>query len=140
MAESYAGDIDPQQAWSILADDPKAVLVDVRTNAEWKYVGTPDLSRLGKQVVTVQWKVFPEMQVNPVFRQDLEAEGVTPDRTLVLLCRSGQRSAAAAQALTDAGYRCCYNVAEGFEGDKDEHGHRATRNGWQVRGLPWKQD
>jgi len=140
MAEGYAGDIDPQQAWKLLAEDPNAVLVDVRTDAEWKYVGIPDLSDLGKDVVTVQWKVFPEMDLNPIFRQELEAEGVTPDQTLALLCRSGQRSAAAARALTDAGYRCCYNVAEGFEGDKDAHGHRGTKNGWQVRGLPWIQE
>jgi len=140
MAEGYAGDIDPQQAWKLLAEDPNAVLVDVRTDAEWKYVGIPDLSDLGKDVVTVQWKVFPEMDLNPIFRQELEADGVTSDHTLLFICRSGQRSAAAARALTDAGHPRCYNVAEGFEGDKDAHGHRRTLNGWQVRGLPWVQD
>jgi len=137
---TYAGDISCAEAWRLLHEDPSAVLVDVRTDAEWKYVGTPDLATLNKEVVTAQWKVFPDMDLNGVFRAEVEQHGVGPANTVLLLCRSGQRSAAAAEALTAAGYRCCYNIAEGFEGDKDAHGHRGILGGWKVRGLPWVQD
>lgn len=140
MTERYAGDISPDTAWEILNDDPKAVLVDVRTDAEWKYVGVPDLNGLGKKPLLVPWKVFPDMRLNEDFTRVVGEAGVAPDDTLLLICRSGQRSAAAAQALTEAGFRRCYNVAEGFEGDKDPNGRRGTLGGWKVRGLPWTQD
>lgn len=140
MVERYAGDISPQTAWEILTDDPDAVLIDVRTDAEWKYVGVPDLSTLGKNPLLLSWKIFPEMEVNPNFAEQVSAAGVGQDHTVVLICRSGQRSAAAAEALTAAGFRRCYNIAEGFEGDKDTSGHRGRTDGWKVRGLPWIQD
>jgi rhodanese-related sulfurtransferase len=136
----YAGDISPDTAWELLRDDPTAKLVDVRTGPEVTFVGLPDLSRLGKAVVTVPWKTYPGMTSNPSFVEDVAEAGVQPADTVLLLCRSGQRSAAAAQALSARGFERCYNVAEGFEGDKDDRGRRATRNGWKVRGLPWYQD
>lgn len=140
MNESYAGDVTPQTAWEILTDDPRAVLVDVRTDAEWRYVGLPDLSVVGKEPVCVSWQVYPDLRANPSFAGEVTAAGVEPEDTVLLLCRSGQRSAAAAAALTAAGYRRCYNVAEGFEGGKDAHGRRGTRAGWKVAGLPWRQE
>ena len=140
MAEAYAGDISPETAWEILTDDPGAVLVDVRTDAEWTFVGRPDLRDLDKKTLLVSWKRFPDMAINPAFVEDVAEAGVNAEDTLILLCRSGQRSAAAAQALTAAGFRRCYNVSEGFEGDKDSQGRRGQREGWKARGLPWIQD
>lgn len=139
MVERYAGDISPETAWEILTDDPSAVLLDVRTDAEWTYVGVPDLRAIGKEPLLVSWKHFPSMIVNESFVADVENASVGKDDTLVLLCRSGQRSAAAAQALTGAGFRRCYNVSEGFEGDKDNQGRRGLLAGWKAHGLPWVQ-
>ena len=138
--KSYAGDISPKQAWDILADNPKAVLVDVRTDAEFAYVGNPDLGSLGKQVLRVYWKVFPAMEPNPNFVAEVGTAGVAKDAPLLFLCRSGVRSRDAAVAMTAAGFKECYNVAGGFEGDKDGSGHRGRVNGWKVAGLPWTQD
>jgi rhodanese-related sulfurtransferase len=140
MVEQYAGDISPDTAWEVLTDDPSAVLIDVRTDAEWKYVGVPDLRELGKEPVLIPWKHFPEMNLNEDFSEEVAKAGVSRDDTLLLLCRSGQRSAAAAATLTARGCRRCYNSAEGFEGDKDDDGHRGTHGGWKARGLPWVQD
>jgi rhodanese-related sulfurtransferase len=139
MVERYAGDISCETAWEVLNDDPGAVLVDVRTDAEWAYVGVPDLRRLGKSPLFVAWQQFPSMAVNPRFVAEVGESGVTPEDTLVLLGRDGSRSAAAAQALTEAGFRRCYNVADGFEGDKDDTGKRGGLNGWKAHGLPWVQ-
>jgi len=135
----YAGDVLPKQAWDMLANNPEAVLMDVRTDAEFAYVGNPDLSGLGKQVLRVYWKVFPTMGVNPNFVAEVEKSGVNRDAPLLFLCRSGVRSRDAAIAMTTAGFKQCYNIANGFEGDKDATGHRGRVNGWKVAGLPWVQ-
>ena len=137
--KEYAGDVDVSETWRILEENPDAVLIDVRTVAEWVYVGLPDLETLAKSVVCVQWNVWPNMDVNPEFVAHVEAEGVTRDRPLLLICRSGVRSLSAAVALTAKGFGPCYNVAGGFEGDLDESKHRGVKNGWKVTGLPWRQ-
>jgi rhodanese-related sulfurtransferase len=137
--EGYAGDLTPQEAWSLLARNKDAVLVDVRTSAEWTYVGVPDLTSLGKQPVFLSWQVFPSMQVNPDFASTLEAEGFDRDAPLIFLCRSGGRSKAAAIAMTERGYTRCHNLQDGFEGNPDSAGHRGTRGGWKAVALPWKQ-
>ncbi len=137
--ENYAGDIVPSEAWRILEQDPKAVLVDVRTDAEWAYVGLPDLSALGKRILCVSWQVFPAMAVNPDFAEEVASQGVAKDQPLLFICRSGVRSRHAAVALTALGYERCYNVAQGFEGDCDEGRHRGTVGGWKAAGLPWVQ-
>ena len=139
MVESYAGDISCDTAWEILNDDPGAVLVDVRTDAEWTFVGVPDLRPLGKRVIFVPWQQYPSMAVNPSFVKEVAESGLDADATLVVLGRDGARSPAAAQALTEAGFRRCYSVADGFEGDKDEAGKRGALNGWKAHGLPWVQ-
>lgn len=137
--KGYAGDVNAKEAWRILEEDPDATLIDVRTVAEWVFVGLPDLSRLRKNVVCVQWQQWPRMAANPEFVSHVAAEGVTRERPLLLLCRSGNRSRDAAIALTAAGYGPCYNIAGGFEGDLDAAKHRGTKNGWKVAGLPWVQ-
>ena len=137
--EGYAGDIMPAEAWKILADDPKAVLIDVCTTAEWVYVGQADISSLSKETVLLEWKVFPAMESNPEFVGELSAKISDKDAPLLFLCRSGVRSKAAAITMTAEGYATCYNIATGFEGDKDSDGHRGHVGGWKVEGLPWMQ-
>jgi rhodanese-related sulfurtransferase len=135
---SYAGDVQPRDAYAALVADEAAVLVDVRTTAEWSYVGLPDLTGLGKWVVPVEWQRFPDGSLNDRFVEQLRAAGVAEGAPLYFLCRSGVRSAAAAAAATRAGLGPAYNVADGFEGPLDADGHRSVA-GWKVAGLPWRQ-
>lgn len=137
-AVSYAGDITPEEAWKLLSENSEAVLVDCRTDAEWRFVGVPDLSSLQRDVVYVEWN-RNDGSHNDAFVDDLEASGVTPgERPVVFLCRSGNRSIGAAEAATAAGIAPSYNVLDGFEGNLDENRHRGS-TGWKAVGLPWKQ-
>jgi rhodanese-related sulfurtransferase len=138
-AAGYAGDVPPTTAWKILKEQKDAVLIDVRTRAEWNYVGLPDLETLGKKPALIEWQVFPSMQPNPDFVAALS--GVLPDKEapLLFLCRSGARSAAAAKAMTATGFSSCFNVADGFEGPLDAQAKRGTAGGWKAAGLPWRQ-
>ncbi|MBI2236327.1 MAG: rhodanese-like domain-containing protein [Magnetospirillum sp.] len=122
-----------------MAAEPAAKLVDVRTQAEWAYVGVPDLSALGKQPLLVSWQVFPTMVRNDAFAEQLRTLGIEPDDTLLFLCRSGVRSKAAAEYLTRLGYSACWNVADGFEGPHDDARHRGGKAGWKAANLPWVQ-
>ena len=135
---SYAGDVEATAAYDALATDEDAVLVDVRTAAEWNYVGLPDLSGLGKRVICVQWQTFPDAALNGDFVDELQDAGLPDGATIYFLCRSGARSAAAAAAATAVGLGPAYNVSDGFEGPQDEHGHRSV-SGWKNVGLPWRQ-
>ena len=136
MSQGYAGDLNPDESWQLLSTNPDAVLVDVRTDAEWKFVGVPDAPS-GKQPVFVEWNRATGR--NPDFVEELAAHGITPGTGPVLfLCRSGVRSVAAAQAATAAGIEQAYNITEGFEGNIDQNGHRG-RTGWKASGLPWHQ-
>ena len=136
----YAGDLSADEAWTLLKGEPKAQLVDVRTQAEWNFVGLPDLSSVSRDVHLVEWQMFPTMQVNPAFVAATEAAaGVSKDTPVLFLCRSGARSRSAAIALAQAGYTRAYNIAGGFEGDLDAERHRGGKNGWKAAGLPWKQ-
>jgi rhodanese-related sulfurtransferase len=139
MPQSYAGDILPTAAWEILGREPASALIDVRTPVEWAYVGLPDLSPLGKQVLMLPWQVFPTMAVNERFADQLEQQDLPKDASLVFLCRSGSRSWAAAIAMTQRGFSRGLNVATGFEGDLDARRQRGRVNGWKVDGLPWLQ-
>lgn len=134
----YKGDLGPRQSWQIL-QQPEAVLVDVRTDAEFAYVGVPDISSLGKEVKFVSWILFPENKPNEDFLKQMASAAPDTESPVLFLCRSGVRSRFAAAAATRAGYRECYNILEGFEGDKDNNGHRNTIGGWRVTGLPWSQ-
>ena len=138
--EGYAGDVAPGTAWRILTEAPNAVLVDVRTQPEWVFVGIPDLSGLGKKPAFIPWQVFPSMTQNPEFGRQVAAAGAKSDQPVLFLCRSGARSKAAAIALTALGYTRAYNIAGGFEGPLDNNRHRGTTNGWKADGLPWLQD
>lgn len=138
-ALGYAGDITPAEAWKVLASDGAAKLVDVRTQAEWVYVGLPDLASLEKQPLLISWQVFPNMTRNPAFAEQLASQGVQPGDTLLFLCRSGVRSKAAAELMTGLGYGQCWNVSDGFEGPLDDARHRGGKAGWKAAGLPWLQ-
>lgn len=141
----YAGDISVQEAWRVLGENSRAMLVDVRTRAEWSFVGVADLAPVGKEPVLVEWQSFPTMAVNADFVAQVGAalEGVFGDEArtapVFFLCRSGARSRAAAVALSAQGFAAAYNIAGGFEGDLDETRHRGQRNGWKASGLPWVQ-
>jgi rhodanese-related sulfurtransferase len=139
---NYAGDISSEEAWRVLSENPDAVLVDVRTRAEWSFVGVVDLGSVGKQPVLAEWQSFPAMGVNDAFVEEVGAalRGASKDAPVLFLCRSGARSKAAAIAMTKAGFSQAYNVAGGFEGDLDETRHRGRRNGWKASGLPWIQN
>ncbi|MGE8941703.1 rhodanese-like domain-containing protein [Leptospira interrogans] len=136
-------DVQVQDVWTRLKEDAGSVLVDVRTRAEWAYVGLPDLSSIGKQPVLIEWQTFPDSRVDLGFAErltkTLDEAGVDRQSELFFICRSGARSKAAAQATTAAGFAACRNVAEGFEGPLDADRHRGRTAGWKAAGLPWAQ-
>ena len=132
-------EVSVREAWDALIADPDAQLVDVRTDAEWQYVGIPDLRRAGKQAVLVSWQYFPSGNVNGSFVEELRDAGVEPGHSVYFLCRSGVRSRAAAEAAAAEGYGRVANVAQGFEGPHDGDGHRGAVAGWKADGLPWRQ-
>ncbi|WP_430334057.1 rhodanese-like domain-containing protein [Rhodococcus sp. ACT016] len=141
---SYAGDITPQQAWELLREHPDAVLVDVRTDAEWRYVGVPDTSSIDRRTVLIEWVSYPTGARNESFVDQLVEAGIAGGvdeaaaRPVIFLCRSGQRSIGAAEAATAAGIGPSYNVLDGFEGGLGADGRRGT-SGWRAVGLPWTQ-
>ena len=139
-AGSYAGDLSPKEAWSMLASEPRAVLVDCRSRPEWAFVGAPDLSSLGKAVARVEWQVWPGMTPNASFAVELGRDGVDSGQPVIFLCRSGVRSRSAAIAMTARGYLRCFNLAGGFEGPHDAARHRGILAGWKAAGLPWTQE
>ncbi|WP_439572836.1 rhodanese-like domain-containing protein [Phreatobacter sp.] len=132
-----------ETTFEAISREADAQLIDVRTTAEWAYVGSPDLKGLDKDAIRIEWQVFPHMGVNPDFvarlAAALAARGVQPSAKLYFLCRSGVRSKAAAIAATEAGFASCFNVAGGFEGPPDAGGHRGRVAGWKAAGLPWIQ-
>ena len=129
-ASGYAGDVSPELAWQWLQSG-QAVLVDVRTDAERAWVGAVP------GAIALAWKQWPGMAMNLGFDEGLKA-AVPAGGKVVLLCRSGVRSVAAAKRATELGIEA-YNILEGFEGDADENGQRGRRGGWRFRGLPWQQ-
>src|SRR5277367_1513022 len=120
----YAGDILAVDAYELLKGDSASVLIDVRTQAEWAYVGRPDVQALGKTPLFLEWQSYPSMAVDANFTGRLEAlllsGGVERGASLVFLCRSGARSRHAAMAMTSAGWGPCFNISDGFEGPLDD--------------------
>ncbi|CAG0940056.1 hypothetical protein GALLN_00832 [Gallionellaceae bacterium] len=128
----YEGALLPAEAYEILQSAPGAKLVDVRTRAELDWVGRiPD-------AVEIEWATYPGMKLNPHFMAQLEQQ-VDKEALVLFICRSGGRSHHAAIAATQAGYSDCYNVLEGFEGDRNADGHRNVLGGWCASELPWTQ-
>ena len=147
MPNSIAKDavevLSPAQSYRLICDDLTSTLVDVRTRAEWAYVGGVDLSAASKKPVFLEWQAYPSMQVSSDFVQTLtdrlRAAGATNNTPVLFLCRSGVRSLAAARALAAAGFERCINIADGFEGPLDTAQRRGAASGWKASGLPWVQ-
>lgn len=136
-------DVSVEETWSRLKADHRSVLVDVRTRAEWAFVGLPDLSSIGKRVQALEWQTFPDNRVDETFAarlaEVLDASGRETGDEIFFICRSGARSRKAAEMMAAAGYGRCRNVAHGFEGPLDELHHRGRLAGWKAAGLPWTQ-
>ena len=128
----YAGALTPQEAHNVMQNYAQAKLVDVRTRAEWDWVGRVP------GAIEVEIMSYPGNRPNQAFIEDLEKK-VPKDALVMFLCRSGGRSHNAAGYATQAGYTNCYNVLEGFEGDRDDSGQRNKVGGWRAAGLPWSQ-
>jgi rhodanese-related sulfurtransferase len=131
----YAGAVTPQEAYALLQATPTAKLVDVRTDAERDWIGLVQIPE--QQHAVVQWSLYPGGKPNPDFLAQLE-QVAAKDEVLLFLCRSGVRSRYAAQLATENGYTQCFDILEGFEGNKDAEGHRKTVAGWCKAGLPWR--
>lgn len=140
----YAGDVGVSETWKRLAEENDSLLIDVRTTAEWNFVGMPDLSSIGKSVILEEWQTYPSMQVNDSFAESVkravEDIGGGLQTELYFLCRSGVRSMAAASAVTGIGFDKCFNVKGGFEGPHNEEKHRGQIDGWKAKELPWIQN
>lgn len=130
----YAGAVTPGEALALLQADPAVKLIDVRTTAERDWIGKVAISE--QQHAAVEWNLYPDGTTNPAFLAQL-GQVAAPDQVLLFLCRSGVRSRHAATLATGHGYRQCFDILDGFEGDKDASGHRKTLGGWCVAGLPW---
>lgn len=128
----YLGALTPREAHAILLRAPQAKLVDVRARAEW------DLTGIIPGAVQIEWQTYPGWHPNPYFMQQFK-QVVDPEALVMFICRSGGRSHKAAEAATLAGYNECYNVIEGFEGDRDKVSQQRNVNGWKKAGLPWMQ-
>lgn len=126
---SYRGQLTPEEAWTLQQEHPSAKLIDVRTSEELTLIGCVP------GALSVQWKLYPDWRLNPRFLAEVKAN-VAPTDLLLLLCRSGVRSREAAELLAQQGFANCFNVLEGFEGDKNAASQRIVA-GWKARGLPW---
>lgn len=142
-SDAVVDDVSVLDVWKRLESDTKAQLVDVRTRPEWAFVGVPDVSKLGRRVLMIEWQTFPDSRVDPGFQDRLKGlldeAGVMNDADLFFICRTGGRSRMAAEAMAAAGYARCHNVTEGFEGPLDADRHRGKLAGWKSAGLPWVQ-
>ncbi|MDX1432918.1 MAG: rhodanese-like domain-containing protein [Gammaproteobacteria bacterium] len=133
--------LTPKEAWQLLQDEPRAVLVDIRSTMEFLFVGHPS------GALHVAWIDEPDWTVNPHFVTDVRkvmlggatAHGDIGGAAVILICRSGKRSIDAGGALLEAGFSRVYHVDEGFEGELDDNHHRGTLGGWRFNGLPWEQ-
>jgi len=128
----YEGALLPTEALTLLQENPDTRLVDVRSQAEWSWVGRIP------GAVEIEWQSFPGMQANSNFLEQLSRK-VPKESPVMFICRSGVRSNQAAIAASESGYSNCFNILEGFEGEKDSSGHRGVQGGWKVAGLPWVQ-
>jgi rhodanese-related sulfurtransferase len=137
------GIVSVEETWGALTSKRRTALIDVRTAAEWSFVGVPDLAQAGKSLIQVEWQRFPGGEPNENFadmvQRELNRLGAGQDTELFFICRSGVRSMMAAQTMAAAGYTHCHNVADGFEGHLDAARHRGHAGGWKARGLPWVQ-
>lgn len=131
---AYAGAVTPVEAHALLQAVPQALIVDVRTAAERDWIGRVDVADV--QQAAIEWNLYPGGTPNPVFLEQLR-KIARPEQVVLFLCRSGVRSRHAATLASANGYANCFDILEGFEGDRDAAGHRKTVGGWCAAGLPW---
>jgi rhodanese-related sulfurtransferase len=137
--------ISAKDAFALLKNESRSILIDVRTQEEFTFVGLADLRDAENRLALLPWKLLPDMRQNPEFTNSLikilkEAFGENAfDAKLIFLCRSGSRSDQAANHATTIGFDNCYNIISGFEGDINDEGHRGYTNGWKADQLPWRQ-
>jgi rhodanese-related sulfurtransferase len=129
---AFEGALTPREAWQILQHAPGTRIIDIRSRAELDWVGRIP------EAVEIEWQTYPGMKPNPYFLTELK-RAVDTESLLLFICRSGIRSQAAAATATQAGFANCFNVLEGFEGDKDANSRRGAVGGWRCAGLPWSQ-
>lgn len=138
--------INPQDAFQLLVKNEKSVLVDVRTFEEFQFVGVVDSADFGDRMILLPWQILPQMDVNPQFDEKLEDilkklfGNAIEEINLFFICKSGGRSNMAANYAKNLGYKNCYNIAYGFEGDLNQYYHRGQLNGWKAQNLPWRQN
>ena len=125
--------LSPKESWALLQENSKAIMIDVRTTIEHSFIGHPP------EAVHIPWKEFPGMKLNEDFVSQVNDVVKDKDRPVLLLCRSGQRSLAAAEVLGEMGYQHLINIVEGFEGPLDDNRHRGNLGGWKYHELPWTQ-
>ena len=131
--------ISSRECFEKLSIEVNSQLIDVRTKPEWIYVGVPDLSSINKKVIFVSWQVYPEMETNKFFENQILESNIKKDNNLYFICRSGNRSNNAAEFLASRGFSNCFNVIDGFEGKLNHERQRTLIDGWQFNNLPWKQ-
>ena len=131
--------ISSQECFEKLSIEVHSHLIDVRTKPEWVYVGVPDLSSINKKVIFISWQVYPKMEINKFFENQILELNIKKDSNLYFMCRSGNRSYSAAEFLVSRGFSNCFNVIDGFEGKLNHEHQRALIDGWQFNNLPWKQ-
>ncbi len=136
----YHGDLLPKDSWDILVREKNAYIVDVRTKAEWHYVGGPDPKDFQNEIIKIEWLTYPDMQLNPDFASELMQCVTDKSAILIFICHTGMRSGAAADKMISLGYANCFNILNGFNGVLDPQNHRGTINGWKADKLPWRQD
>lgn len=133
--------LTPKRASDILKEEPRAVLVDVRSHMEFLFVGHPTGS------INIPWIDEPDWKINPNFVREVRrlllggmgVHGDVQGAPVILICRSGKRSLDAGELLLREGFTRVYNVLEGFEGELDDHHHRSATGGWRFHNLPWEQ-
>ncbi len=138
-SKGHAGDISPADVYREVMQNPDARLVDVRTEPEWMFSGTADLSAVGNRLILLSWRLFPNFEQNGPFMEQFSRQVTNKNAPVYFMCKTGGRSSEAAAAATAAGYTACYNVAGGFEGNPNEAGQRGRLSGWKAEGLPWRQ-
>ena len=136
---SHLKSITSVECFNKLSKISNSYLIDVRTQPEWEFIGVPDLSSLNKKTIFISWLVYPEMEINSYFKNQINESNIEKNDKLFLICRSGKRSFNAAKFLTACDYKHCFNVTDGFEGDKNTLSQRSTINGWKYNNFPWKQ-
>lgn len=130
--------ISPQNAFELLKNQKNSVLIDVRTSEELNFVGVVNASSFENRLIFLAWQTLPQMQQNQNFANDLLAK-VNKDNEILFLCRTGGRSNQSAQLASTLGFKKCYNIINGFEGDLNSQNHRGLINGWKASNLPWEQ-